>query len=204
MTLDQIKKFIQQAKEAKEINKIKVVGGEPLVHPDFVNIYNVLAKAADERVFNYLKIDTNKTVKVPKVDPCSYVKWSGKHPSKKRHMPTLWSPKDLGFQTKGPCAQISKCGYSLDKYGYLPCSLAIMIVRLFGLNHLYKYEYPKGVWGLEELCPHCIFSMPHEWRVKWWTPLSKITEEEKTPTKTYAEALKKWDVEKFYQTQREF
>lgn len=204
MTVAQIEKFVQHAKDIGGIKRAKVVGGEPLVHPDFKEIYTVLGEATEQRIISYVKIDTNKTIPIPSLKPYQFVRWSGKHPKKKAHLPILWSPKDLGYHTSGPCQQISKCGFSLDKYGYLPCSLAIMITRLFGLTHLYRQEIPKQPWGLEELCPLCIFSMDSEFRHKWWTPLGKITTEEKTPTKSYDEALKKFNVEEFYKTQKEF
>jgi hypothetical protein len=79
-----------------------------------------------------------------------------------------------------------------------------MIVRLFGLTHLYKHEYPTEPWGLDELCPKCIFSMDSDWRHKYTRPLGQISLEEKTPTKSYAEAMAKWDVEDFYRKQKEF
>ena len=95
--------------------------------------------------------------------------------------------------------------YALDKYGYLPCSCAIMISRLFGLTHLYKRDFPIKLWGLEELCQHCIFSMDPAWRAQHSCKrLSEHTIEEKTPTKSYQEALDKWKPEEFYKTQPEF
>jgi len=207
MSIEQIKKFIEQARKGGGIHKLKVLGGEPLLHPQFVEIYDLLCQAAQDGVIRGIKIETNKTVPVPKVQPCKFVAWKGRPQSKKKHQPILWSPADLGV-VKGAqpnCPQVRKCGYSLDKYGYLPCSCAIMVSRMFGLTHLYKYELPNGLWGLEDLCQHCIFSMDQEWRNKHsCIRLSDHSVEEKTPTKSYKEALDKWNPEEFYKTQREF
>lgn len=207
MSLEQIEKFIKQAKIGGGVNKIKIIGGEPLLHPQFVDIYNLLVDAAKDGVIRNIKIESNKTIPQPKVQPYPFVSWKGRVQSKKKHQPILWSPKDIGKITNAQpnCPQISKCGFSLDKYGYLPCSLAIMISRLFDITHLYRYEFPTSYWGLDELCPNCIFSMNSEWRSKYSNKkLSDHTIEDRSPTKSYKEAMDKWDVEKFYRTQKEF
>ena len=125
---------------------------------------------------------------------------------KKKHQPALWSPKDLGVITPiGKCQQLRKCGFSLDKYGYLPCSPAIMIARLLNLTHLYKKEFPKEPWGLEELCPHCVFSMSPEWRSKYSSKsIFDFTEEEKKPTKSFQEGMDGFKPEEFYKNNSEF
>jgi hypothetical protein len=207
MSLEQIKKFIDQAKASGGVNKLKVLGGEPLLHPQFVDIYNLLCQAAKDGIIRCIKIESNKTIPQPKVEYYSFVAWKGRGQNKKKHQPILWSPKDLGI-VKGAqprCPQVTKCGYSLDKYGYLPCSCAIMISRLFDLTKLYKHDFPVQLWGLEDLCQHCIFSMDPEWRNQHsCKKLSEHTVEEKTPTKSYQEALDKWNAEEFYKTQKEF
>lgn len=207
MSIEQIQKFINQAKDSGGISRLKVIGGEPLMHPQFVDIYNLLAKAGKDGIINHIIVESNKTLPIPKLDSYPFISWKGTVQRKKKHQPFLWSPLDLGFKN-GPqpfCPQIRKCGYSLDKYGYLPCSLAIMISRLFGMTDLYKTEFPKEVWGLDKLCDHCIFSMNPEWRSKFSSKsIFEYTDDEKTPTKSYKEAMDKWDVETFYKNQKEF
>ncbi len=207
MSVDQIKKFVEQAKNAGGVKKIKVLGGEPLLHPNFVEIYDVLNSAAKDGVIKHIKIETNKTLPAPKVEPSKFVSWSGRIQKKKRHQPMVWSPRDLGYErgAQPRCPQIGKCGFSLDKYGYLPCSLAIMISRLFGHTDLYRKELPSSPWGLERLCPNCIFSMPPEWRKKYSSiTIFEQTKEDKEPSKSYKEAMEKFNVEEFYKTQSEF
>lgn len=207
MSVGQVEKFINQAKVNGGVHKLKVLGGEPLLHPQFVDIYKLLTDAAKDGVIKEIKIESNKTITPPKIESFPFVSWKGRTPNKKKHQPILWHPKDLGATTTAQpnCPQISKCGFSLDKYGYMPCSLAIMVSRLFGLTHLYRKEFPLQVWGLDELCPNCIFSMSAEWRTKFSCKnILQHTEEEKAPTKTYQEALAKWNPEMFYRTQEEF
>ena len=206
MSLEQIDKFIKQAKAGGGISKLKVLGGEPLLHPQFVEIYHMLTDAAKDGIIKCIKIESNKTLPHPNVEAFPFVSWKGRVPEKKKHQPILWSPRDLGVVTPiGTCQQLSKCGYSLDKYGYLPCSLAIMLCRLFGMTDLYRYEFPTEPWGLDQLCPDCIFSMDAPWRSQHSSKkLSQHTQEEKSPTPRFKEALAKFNPEEFYKTQKEF
>jgi len=207
MSVEQIEKFVKQIKNGSGIHRLKVLGGEPLLHPNFVEIYNILTKAAKDGAIRYIKIETNRTINIPKVENYDFVSWSGTIQRRKKHQPMLWSPLDLGFKN-GPqpqCPQILKCGISLDKYGYLPCSLAIMISRLFGHTELYKQELPKEIWGLDKLCDNCVFSMPPQWRSKFSSKtIFEQSKEELTPTKSYKEAIENFNVSSFYETQKEF
>jgi len=206
MSIEQIQKFIEQAKRGGGINKLKLLGGEPLTHPQFVEIYNLLVEAGKAGIIKYIKVETNKTLPFPKVELPPFVCIKGRKQKKKKHQPALWSPKDLGVVTPiGKCQQLSKCGFSIDKYGYMPCSPAIMIARLLKLTHLYKQDFPTQPWGLEELCPHCVFSMDAEWRSKYSSKcIFDFTQEERNPTKTFKEGLESFSLEEFYKTHKEF
>jgi organic radical activating enzyme len=206
MSVDQIKKFIEQAKSGGGISKLKLLGGEPLMHPQFVEIYDLLNAAIKDGIIKFIKVETNKTIAMPKVEPSSFISWKGRVQKKKKHQPALWSPKDMGIPTTiGQCQQLSKCGFSIDKYGYLPCSPAIMIARLLKLTHLYKKDFPTKPWGLEELCPHSVFSTSAEWRSKYsCKSIFDFTEEERSPTKSFKEGLENFKSEEFYNTHSEF
>jgi len=128
----------------------------------------------------------------------------GKAFFKKKHLPVLWSPEDLGLKSKGPCSMVSRCGISLDKYGYLPCSSAIMIARVFKLTHLYKRELPGKAWGMEELCRHCVFGLPDDWCRENVKPLSECKGEFVEPTKSWRKALSEFDPQEFYRTMKEY
>lgn len=205
MKLDQIQKFVDQIRNSDGVSKLKILGGEPLLHPQFADVYNIILPAVKDGIIQHVKIESNNTIPRPKVEEHKHISWHGRSISRKKHQPALWSPLDLGVITKPYCKQINACGFSLDKYGYLPCSPAIMISRLFGLTHLYKYELPKEAWGLEELCKNCIFSMSKQWRSKYSAiNPNQHTEEDRTPTKSYKEKMDKWNAEEFYKSQKEF
>ena len=84
MSIDQIKRFIGQARDGGGINKLKVLGGEPLLHPQFVEIYNLLCEAAKNGVIRYIKIESNKTIPFPKVEMFPFVSLKGRIVQKKK------------------------------------------------------------------------------------------------------------------------
>ncbi len=67
-----------------------------------------------------------------------------------------------------------------------------MIARGFGLEYLYRDHLPVNVWGLDELCQHCIHAAPNSFIREHSKRLSDITEEEKTPTKSWVVALARY------------
>jgi hypothetical protein len=160
------------------------------LHPQFARIYDLLRQAVDSRLIRKVKIDTNGTLPIPSLMPHDNIRFGGASQRKKAHLPYLWSPMDLGEPVpKQPCSMPRLCGFSLDNRGWLPCSAAIMIVRAFGLTHLYRQEMPTKPWGITEICRHCVHSMPEEWKQEHCKPLADITEEEKTPSESWREAL---------------
>tara|TARA_Y100000310_G_scaffold342397_1_gene445490 strand:- start:1582 stop:2310 length:729 start_codon:yes stop_codon:yes gene_type:complete len=191
MTTAQIEKSIGQLRDSTttKAKRIKIVGGEPTLHPRLPSILKILAAAIDEGLIQKVKIDSNKTLPRPATIEHPAIRWSGRKPSRKKHLPFLWSPADMGFKTIGPCRMPFICGPSLDKYGWLPCSSAIAIVRVFGMPGIYRDALPSGPWAMKELCRHCIWSMDDMWCNDNVIPLSETKLRHLTPTESWAKAL---------------
>lgn len=190
ITPQQIDNFIEQIK-GKGVDKIKLLGGEPTMSKHFNYVYSALKKAMDNKVFNHLKLDYNHILPLSKELDTTNVRIMGKSLKKKRHLPVLWSPKDLGYNT-GPqpnCQALKRCGQSFDWQGFLPCSQAIALVRIFGWEHLYRKEVQLKPWGLEILCQHCIFSMPQEWTNEHLYLLNETPPNALMPTESFLNAL---------------
>ena len=208
MSVEQVKRFIEQIKASGGIGKLKVIGGEPLLHPNFVEIYNLLADAQVEGFIKTLKVDTNSSLPRPEgLKSCNSCRWLSTKVPKKVHYPYVWDPCDKGWECVGPCPGVGRCGISLDKYGYLPCSPAIMIVRLYGLTHLYKTEIPKQMWGMDEICKHCISGLKDRDLLVSHCKHIKDMVEEKVPTVTMKNKIEAWKncgQELFYKSQKEF
>lgn len=168
MTVQQVEKFVQNlAFEKRHISRVKLVGGEPTVHPQFMEICEVLSSAHQTGLIDKIKVNTNTVTQKQfegKTLPPG-VRWQKSPPSGKTHRPFLWSPRDLGIISRGPCKMVRVCGMSLDVKGWLPCSAAIAIARLFGHEDLYKPldgPLPVDAWGMDRLCPDCLFGVSEE------------------------------------------
>ena len=91
-----------------------------------------------------------------------------------------------------PCRHPFECGFSLDNRGWLPCSPAISIARLFGREHLYRRELPEGQpWGMEELCRYCCYAFPEDFRRINVKHLAEFTPAMKLASKSWFDALRR-------------
>jgi len=197
MTLEQIDKLIDDLKRTNTIiTKCKVLGGQPTLNKDFVNIWNRIVSVPE--LITFVKLETNHVDPLPLIDMPKHAKIQGRSISRKHHIPFPWSPKDYGIKVKiGNCAQMKRCGYSLSAKGYLPCSQAIAECYLLGVD-LYKKELPLG-WTQEELkqiCEHCTENMDRSWKEKFCNrDIRTFTKEELMPSPTYKKALEELGVE---------
>ena len=198
MTPEQVSAFIREANQRGiRVERIKIVGGEPFTHIRIVELLQVLIhEGIGSGVVGSIKLDTNGVAKPPADLPMHpNFRIGGRKPKKKIHLPYLWSPFDLGLEWKCPCSHPFRCGYSLDARGWQLCSPAIMIDRLFYDGKHYQQNIPTKPWGAEDLGRHCIYAAPAWFREANAKPLSQFTPEMKSPTKSWAEALRQAGVE---------
>jgi hypothetical protein len=180
--------------EKRRLRRIKIVGGEPTLHPDFVDICLVLSLAVKQGLIDKVVVNTNGTTldKWKGFNPQGII-WKVSRPSRKTHRPFLWSPKDLGLVSRGPCKMVSVCGYSLDARGWLPCSAAPAIAYLFDMLDLYRPlegPLPTEPWGMDRLCEHCIFGIED---TKMGKNLRDFPRDWEEPTPSWASALKRYE-----------
>jgi hypothetical protein len=164
ITPEQMDYFASQIKD-KRLKRIKLLGGEPLMSKYFGYTFEILKKCLKEGIIGGLKVDYNHTIPWPKeLEIIPGIRLMGKSQAKKMHLPML-DPEEWGFKlgAQPKCQALSRCGYSYDWKGFLPCSPAIALVREHKLEHLYRKEAPIEPWGLDELCKHCVMAMPPEW-----------------------------------------
>lgn len=203
MTVEQISRFIDQIADSPiKVKRLKLLGGEPLLHPDFEAIYFMLAKATDDGLIQKIKIESNGIIPHPHVGRHDNIRWAGKPFKRKKHLPVLWSPTDMGLETPGcPCSMPRICGISLDAYGYSLCSMCPMMLRIFQCEEfyaLYADEFP-GNWQevfvdtIKTICPHCIFSASQEFKDQHCYPVTDTPEHALKPTETWQLYLDEFD-----------
>lgn len=172
MSLDQIDKFCSQVeafvnKGGKRIQKVTLVGGEPLIHPKIVEIRKMLWKrlmAKRNRKFHryvrsmWLVTNGDLIGQVP-VEALEkvFVKVCSTY---KRHFCSRIAPIDTG-QTRGKCEVPIGCGCVLNAWGYWPCGQGGAIARLFGLKQYHRDTLPDTIedfGDISELCDLCQMS----------------------------------------------
>ncbi|WP_018753429.1 radical SAM protein [Paenibacillus sanguinis] len=152
MTVDQIQKFIEQSLEAKHPwERIKLIGGEPTIHPQFDEILELLHSYKIEHNINLdLRVTSNGTTKYTqqKLDeinqsyPDVIVENSGKVDN---FIPGFAlshvAPCDMyaykNHNYKG-CWIPEECGIGLNFSGFYPCSIGGSIARIFDLDFAIK------------------------------------------------------------------
>lgn len=190
MSVAQIDAFCRFACRG-EVSRVKMAGGEPLVWTDFIDGFTLLEIAHKAGIIE-LCGNTNGTLPIPEF--ARGIHWYRSHPRKKAHLPYWHAPIDLGLPWK-PCKMPHRCGFSLDPGGWLPCSPAIMIARVFGMTDLYRLDPNEWqTWGMDRLCPLCPHAAPEEWRREHCKPISQFTIEDNTPSPSWAKALEDYSL----------
>jgi hypothetical protein len=193
MSVTMVERHILPLAEKGQIARVKLVGGEPLLWHDLEPGYTMLRKAHRDGLLKLVG-NTNGTVPMPDWMRHDGIHWYTSPPSRKVHLPFFRAPADLGVDWSPLYCRVPKrCGFSLDARGWLPCSPAIMIVRVFQWLEMYRND-PHGwrPWGLEKMCGLCPHSGHPEWRRATCKRPADFTEEDKTPTKSWKWALEEY------------
>lgn len=206
LSYEQVRHFWNEIARLKKegvvlVHLLKLIGGEPTMHPEFPRILALCLLARENGLVETVRVVTNGVGNPQSTLRQNGDTWKRWKPSKKRHLPFLWSPKDLGIPTKGPCRMATGCGANLDVYGWLPCGAATGLVRLFQRPDLYRDEIPTKPWGMEDLCVHCIFSLPFDQWEEHLQFVGHTDDKHRTPTPTFAKGLEAikagWDMAKY-------
>jgi len=185
MTLDDAREFFRQCRELNWSPSIILIGGEPTMHPDFMefvrlsrefagptgfvqvwsNGYTPEARELCARARNEYGVDvpagTHKfSGSVVQLDDDIYV-----------------SPVDFGKPTYSPCMihSSTRCGISVDAGGYSLCAMGGMIDGFLELNIRTKnladlFDPAKAAETTRKLCEHCGLSgrnNPQATKAEW-------------------------------------
>ncbi len=146
MTIGQIQKFISQAKESKhKFRTIRILGGEPTLHPDLLEILALLLNFRDyyapetiiELATNGYGTFVKKTIEsLPK--EVVVINTHKSRPDVESFEPFNLAPRDFTNFTEedylNACWITEECGIGLNMYGYYHCAVAAGIDRVLGFD----------------------------------------------------------------------
>lgn len=162
MTLDDVREFIRQAQELDWVPGIVITGGEPTLHPEFLEIVRIASEfthstgkseiATERASGNYVRIFSNayteKSRRLLEEASARYRAsivrdtWKlGGSVTSAADYPgwvddVFVSPTDLGKPLRAVCYQACSqiCGLSVDSEGYSPCSPGGALGALLGVG----------------------------------------------------------------------
>jgi hypothetical protein len=171
LSLEQIQKFLRETM-AKDIpwERIRILGGEPTLHPEFLPIIDALIAFKDShRPAVEIAITTNGFGKkvndvLKKLSRKVVVINTAKKYNVQEFIPFNLAPKDFVryryADYSSGCWVLTDCGMGLSPYGYYPCTAAAAIDRVFGFD-LGRKSLPElsdhMIDQMEALCRYCGF-----------------------------------------------
>jgi hypothetical protein len=182
MTLDQVRHFIGEMKSANTyIGRIRILGGEPTVHPKFKEIVELLHSELVPSHVGQLEVITNGShpERIQSVRHLIKPRVSREEAKQSAHVANLINtPASLGYEGR-MCNAPWHCGISLNAYGYFPCSSGAGIARFEDWMKWQRLKLPTCVkpcnavretWPeLQELCNHCYHGLRDEDKVRCGT-----------------------------------
>lgn len=166
MTLDDVRVFFQQCRELNWDPDILIIGGEPTMHPDFLDI--IALSRAFKGPKGLVQVWTNgrdRTLIQHIRD-----KYQASVPEEtfkeKSRIDFPWddycvSPADHGI-VRHKCWQHGSeiCGISVDAEGYMPCAVGGMLDGMLKLGLRTKrladlFDNDKNAAITQEMCKHC-------------------------------------------------
>ena len=173
------------------IGKLRVTGGEPVVHPNLKPILHAINKHWAPRS-SWFRIYSNGKLPLPKrvpgrfsVVPLTSIKKT------QLFTPFNVSPADLGIEPQlgfiKPCVQQLRCGRWFDHFGFTSCGVAGILGAMLGDD---CYEPLPVMMGRPSVCQHCLFSLPKKLR----QVITKKVHAKQIPdvTKTFKTAIERW------------
>ncbi|MBF0545527.1 MAG: radical SAM protein [Candidatus Riflebacteria bacterium] len=201
MTEEQIDRFIEQIKKNQvHLDQLRVLGGEPLLHPLIVSFLFKLHRELmtggflDTMVivtngiiprYERLADFTNDSVVKPLLESGRIAFQVAPEGKEKGFRGVCIAPVDMNMKWKECCVP-RVCGSLLNSYGYWPNGNCAAIARLFYLPHYARREFPtvfEECWPTLEndLCRFCVRANAVLLRNK-----SELV------TRSYREAVERW------------
>ena len=170
MTLKQIENFVVETLYHNvKWTWIRILGGEPALHPDFLAIVNEVLKIKEYFPATVVQVISNHygdevQAKLDQLPADVVVRGTNKKPNN----PPLFTPANMApvdddkFQAEeyeNGCWVTDRCGLGLSRYGYYPCGAGAAIDRVFGLGageiKLHRVNVYSMKMKMNFLCQYC-------------------------------------------------
>lgn len=164
MTIGQIDEFIRQVEEIDTRRfafTVTVTGGEPLLHPQIIEMMIKLNALKEQGYISDLAINTNGTLPPPEGLLGKRLTFSTPKENAAIHNTLFLHPADFGGRqlTYRDCHHYRKNTLVLNYLGYSLCCVGEAYARLFGYADLFLGEFPAElpIAGMDRVCRHCPF-----------------------------------------------
>jgi len=181
MSIAQIENFCEEMRSNNAyVGRIRVVGGEPSIHPQLSGILTRLKSLSNDGHVGQIEIITNgshknRVIGFKNQGYIDKVRISDEGDKQKHHTANLvHTPNSLGYEGK-MCNAPWHCGISLNYYGYFPCSSGAGLSRLMdNVPTWQRLSLPKKPvleeWpDLQKLCNFCYHGLRDEDKIKCGT-----------------------------------
>ncbi len=196
MTVEQIQMFVKESIEKNaKWERIKVLGGEPTLHPDLLKILSLLLEykkhfSSSVRIQLFTNGYGNKVASILSKVPIEIEIKNSMYPSDtNKFIPFNKAPTDsillkMADFSNG-CWITSKCGIGLTPYGYYCCAAAGSVDRVFGFDIGRKELPPANDTMVDQLRVFCELCGHYPCSYTWTTKEEMST--------TWKEAYKKYN-----------
>ena len=141
MPVEQIERFISDSeKEGREWKRIRIMGGEPMLHPEIDLILNLFDSYGEKHPETMIELYTNGIGKDSESIVPAHI--SIHNTFKVSQCNTCFEPYNLAAvdlldsdtDCSGGCWITRDCGIGLNRYGYYPCAAGAAVDRVFGFD----------------------------------------------------------------------
>lgn len=178
-------------------NKVRVTGGEPTLHAGLLDLCRAVEKHWKPQ--RCIVVMTNHRIQGPDLKGINArYSWASPMTKEEQHRPWMISPADLGldpvhgFTPDRECWVQRGCGRLFDAFGFSFCVLAGAVGRLLRID---PYSRDPVLNGREDICRHCICSLPRkeQWRVWAEAGIGQVEE----ITRTYRDGIERYKSDPF-------
>jgi len=174
-----------------KIGKLRVTGGEPMLHPKLKELLHVINETWAPRS-GWFRVYSNGKIPPLRRVPGRFSVVPLESPKKTNlFTPFNVSPGDLGIEPKfgfvRPCVQQLYCGRWFDCFGFTSCGVAGVLGAMLGED---TYEPLPVMMGRPSVCQHCLYSLSKAERHS----VTRKVKAGKIPgiTKTFRQAIERW------------